>query len=81
MTYILVFFVSYFNINGPYQRLQCIAQHGFGEPGLVIVGEEQIESHFIGNFVQRVSLDDFGSHFGEETFVAVRVFFEQIFTS
>lgn len=74
------FFISDFDIDGTYQSFQCITEHGFGEAGLVIIGQKQIEPHFIGDFVERVSLDNFGSHFGKKPFVAVRVFFEEIFS-
>jgi malonyl-CoA decarboxylase len=59
--------------------IKRVAEHRFGDAGLVVVAEDEVEAHAVGDFIQRIAFDDFGAHFGEKTFVAVRVFFEEVF--
>ncbi len=71
-------FITHFDIDGPHERFEGVAEHGLGEFSLVIGGQVHVEAHFIADFVERVALHDFGAHFGQKAFIAIGVFFEQI---
>ena len=68
-------------VHGTHQGLYGVAQHGAAEAGGIVLGEQEFEFHFVPNPVERFSLHQFGAHFGEEALIAIRVFFEKVFSN
>lgn len=71
--------VATLQVDGPHEGFDGIAEHRSAEAGIVKFVEQGVEAHAIADEVKRLSLNDFGSHFSEEAFVGVGIFFEEVF--
>lgn len=68
-----------FNIDRTDQGLEGIAFHGFAQPGIIVFLQHHVDAHIICDPVEGLALDDLGSHLGQKSFVAVRIFLKEIF--
>ena len=72
--------VTFFKIDGTYKSLEGIAVDGFKDTLRdTVVLDKLGEAYFLSQFVEVGPADEFGTHFGEESFSLVGIFFVKKF--